>query len=110
MNLLNLQHGHELFFALHPPSAPATAFKLSQIPSLISGEIDLAAPVYTLYGGMDDPTVIESFKSGEYQAKNLKILDEGSSKMVHCGEMDVRLFGIGLDIHANESCESAVMD
>ncbi|KAI1074192.1 hypothetical protein F5B20DRAFT_564500 [Whalleya microplaca] len=68
---------------------------LSELPMLISGEVKLDVPVYTVWGACEDVRVLEKFRSGEYKVPNLHIIDEARSMLLELGGVKLRLLGLG---------------
>ena len=74
-------------------SSPAPL--LSEFPLLLSGQIKLSVPVYTVWGACEDVAVIEKFRSAQYEVPNLNILDEATTRCIDVGGIKLRLFGLG---------------
>ncbi|KXJ96801.1 hypothetical protein Micbo1qcDRAFT_129812 [Microdochium bolleyi] len=68
---------------------------LSELPLLISGQLKLDVPVYTVWGACEDVRVLEKFRSGEYKVPNLHIIDEARSMLLELGGVKLRLLGLG---------------
>lgn len=68
---------------------------LSELSQLISGELKLEVPVYTVWGACEDVRVLEKFRSGEYKVPNLHIIDEARSMLLEIGGVKLRLLGLG---------------
>jgi hypothetical protein len=68
---------------------------LSQLPLLLSQQITLEVPVYTVWGACEDVRVLERFRSGEYKVDNLHIIDEVNSRLLDIGGVKLRLLGLG---------------
>ncbi|KAJ4306009.1 hypothetical protein N0V88_000801 [Collariella sp. IMI 366227] len=68
---------------------------LSELPKLISGELKLEVPVYTVWGACEDVRVLERFRSKEYKVPNLFIIDEAQSMLLEIGGVKLRLLGLG---------------
>ncbi|KAH9907412.1 hypothetical protein F4778DRAFT_537263 [Xylariomycetidae sp. FL2044] len=68
---------------------------LSELPMLISGQVKLDVPVYTVWGACEDVRVLEKFRSGEYKVNNLHIIDENRSMLLELGGVKLRLLGLG---------------
>ncbi|KAI5455152.1 hypothetical protein NCC49_002421 [Naganishia albida] len=92
---LDMPHNDELFNKLHPDPSRPSSFQLSQLGALLSGELQLSVPVYTVYGPLEDIRVLEKFRTGEYEVKNLCILDESLTRSIEIGGLKLRLFGLG---------------
>ncbi|KAF5018158.1 hypothetical protein F66182_9868 [Fusarium sp. NRRL 66182] len=74
---------------------PANELPLSELPLLISGEVKLDVPVYTVWGACEDVRVLEKFRTGEYKVHNLHIIDEARSMLLEVGGVKLRLLGLG---------------
>lgn len=74
---------------------PASELPLSELPLLISGELKLDVPVYTVWGACEDVRVLEKFRSKEYKVHNLYIIDEAQSMLLEIGGVKLRLLGLG---------------
>jgi hypothetical protein len=103
--LLALPHGPELFSGLDPEPSRPDSFKLSQLGLLLSGEIKLSVPVYTVYGPVEDVRVLEKFRTGEYEVDNLMVLDEALTRSLEVGGIKLRLFGLGGGVQMHKMCE-----
>ncbi|OIW25279.1 hypothetical protein CONLIGDRAFT_87020 [Coniochaeta ligniaria NRRL 30616] len=68
---------------------------LSELPQLLSGEVKLEVPVYTVWGACEDVRVLEKFRSKEYKVHNLFIIDEAASMLLEIGGVKLRLLGLG---------------
>ncbi|KAI5294027.1 hypothetical protein KEM55_006798, partial [Ascosphaera atra] len=68
---------------------------LSELPLLLSGQLALNVPVYTVWGACEDVRVLEKFRSGEYKVHNLHIIDEANSRLLDVGGVKLRLLGLG---------------
>ncbi|KAL9944061.1 hypothetical protein ACHAQF_005173 [Verticillium nonalfalfae] len=68
---------------------------LSELSLLLSGDIKLDVPVYTVWGACEDVRVLEKFRSGEYKVNNLHIIDEARSMLLELGGVKLRLLGLG---------------
>ena len=68
---------------------------LSELSLLLSGEIKLDVPVYTVWGACEDVRVLEKFRSSEYKVANLHIIDEARSMLLEIGGVKLRLLGLG---------------
>lgn len=68
---------------------------LSEFTDLLTGQMSLNVPVFTVWGACEDVAIIERFRTGEYQVKNLFVLDEATSKSIEVGGIRLRLFGLG---------------
>lgn len=74
---------------------PANELPLSELPQLLSGELKLDVPVYTVWGACEDVRVLEKFRSSEYKVHNLHIIDEARSMLLEIGGVKLRLLGLG---------------
>lgn len=74
---------------------PASDLPLSELPMLLSGEVKLDVPVYTVWGACEDVRVLEKFRSSEYKVPNLHIIDEARSMLLEIGGVKLRLLGLG---------------
>ncbi|KAK4111457.1 hypothetical protein N656DRAFT_163289 [Canariomyces notabilis] len=74
---------------------PPSELPLSELPLLISGELKLEVPVYTVWGACEDVRVLEKFRSKEYKVPNLYIIDEAQSMLLEIGGVKLRLLGLG---------------
>lgn len=52
-------------------------------------------PVFTVWGACEDVTVLEKFRSGEYDIENLHILDEATTRCIDIGGVKLRMLGLG---------------
>lgn len=68
---------------------------LSEFPLLLSGDIKLSVPVYTVYGACEDVAVIERFRAGQYNIENLHVIDEATTRCIDVGGVKFRLLGLG---------------
>ena len=73
----------------------ASDLPLSELPLLLSGELKLDIPVYTVWGACEDVRVLERFRSREYKVPNLHIIDEAQSMLLELGGVKLRLLGLG---------------
>ena len=72
----------------NPPSiirSTVTISLLSEFPLLLSGQIKLQVPVYTVWGACEDVTVLEKFRAGQYDIENLHVLDEATTRCLDLG-------------------------
>ncbi|GAO13359.1 hypothetical protein UVI_02013690 [Ustilaginoidea virens] len=74
---------------------PSSDLPLSELPLLLSGEVKLDVPVYTVWGACEDVRVLEKFRSSEYKVPNLHIIDEARSMLLEIGGVKLRLLGLG---------------
>lgn len=68
---------------------------LSEFPLLLSGQIKLHVPVYTVWGACEDVLVLEKFRTGSYTIHNLHVLDEATTRCLDVGGVKLRLLGLG---------------
>ncbi|KAI0075394.1 hypothetical protein K474DRAFT_1646537 [Panus rudis PR-1116 ss-1] len=86
---------------LSPDNPPAnirstvTISLLSEFPLLLSGQIKLQVPVYTVWGACEDVTILEKFRTGTYEIDNLHVLDEATTRCLDLGGVKLRLLGLG---------------
>lgn len=70
--------------------------KVSEVMDYVRGEKRLSVPVYTIYGMVEDSTVLNKFRLGVYSIPNLTILDESTTAVIKLdSELDLFLCGIG---------------
>ena len=109
---------HQLRESLRTSTGGGSAFALSEFSKLLTGELKLTVPVYTLWGGCEDVAILERLRSappgpiridpstqpskttGPAQAPNwsipnLSVLSEGSTRLLEIGGIRLRLFGLG---------------
>ncbi|KAI0829266.1 hypothetical protein BC628DRAFT_1408767 [Trametes gibbosa] len=82
----------------NPPSAirsTVTISLLSEFPLLLSGQVKLQVPVYTVWGACEDVIVLEKFRTGQYDIENLHIIDEATTRCLDIGGVKLRLLGLG---------------
>ncbi|CAE7139221.1 unnamed protein product [Rhizoctonia solani] len=72
-----------------------STFQLSEFPQLLSGQITLDVPVYTVWGACEDVVILENFRTGTYTVNNLHILDEATTRRIDVGGVSLRLLGLG---------------
>ncbi|EPQ59741.1 hypothetical protein GLOTRDRAFT_136541 [Gloeophyllum trabeum ATCC 11539] len=86
---------------LEPQNPPAhirqtvNVSMLSEFPLLLSGQIKLAVPVYTVWGACEDVLVLEKFRTGSYAIDNLHVIDEATTRCLDVGGVKLRLLGLG---------------
>ena len=68
---------------------------LSELSLLLSGDLKLDVPIYTVWGACEDVRVLEKFRSREYKVNNLHIIDEAQSMLLEIGGVKLRLLGLG---------------
>ncbi|KAF7560304.1 hypothetical protein G7046_g3856 [Stylonectria norvegica] len=74
---------------------PPSELPLSELTLLLTGELKLDVPVYTVWGACEDVRVLEKFRSAEYKVPNLHIIDEARSMLLEIGGVKLRLLGLG---------------
>ncbi|KAH9921545.1 uncharacterized protein BXZ73DRAFT_104427 [Epithele typhae] len=79
----------------HAVRSTVTISLLSEFPLLLSGQIKLQVPVYTVWGACEDVIVLEKFRSGQYEIENLHVLDEATTRCLDLGGVKLRLLGLG---------------
>lgn len=99
-------------------------FGLSEFPKLLSGELQLSVPVYTVWGACEDVAILEKIRlaapsvlnvpsdpsvvrppppppvngvrtTSGYSIPNLTVLDEATTRVLLIGGVRLRLFGLG---------------
>lgn len=81
-----------------PPAAiraAVTVSLLSEFPLLLSGQIKLSVPVFTVWGACEDVRILEKFRQGVYNIENLHLLDEATTCCLDIGGVKLRLLGLG---------------
>ncbi|KAG2147925.1 hypothetical protein DEU56DRAFT_783179 [Suillus clintonianus] len=68
---------------------------LSEFPLLLSGQLKLSVPVYTVWGACEDVVILEKFRGGIYNIDNLHVLDEATTHCLDVGGVKLRLLGLG---------------
>lgn len=68
---------------------------LSEFPLLLSGQIKLQVPVFTVWGACEDVTVLEKVRAGHISVENLHVLDEATTRLLDVGGVKLRLLGLG---------------
>ncbi|KAL4256868.1 RRM domain-containing protein [Pleurotus pulmonarius] len=82
----------------NPPSVIRSTVNvslLSEFPLLLSGQIKLEVPVFTVWGACEDVSVLEKFRSGAYSIENLTVIDEATTRCLDVGGVKLRLLGLG---------------
>jgi hypothetical protein len=82
----------------NPPAAIRATVNislLSEFPLLLSSQIKLQIPVYSVWGACEDVTVLEKFRAGTYSIENLHVLDEATTRCLDLGGVKLRLLGLG---------------
>ncbi|TFY79176.1 hypothetical protein EWM64_g4836 [Hericium alpestre] len=86
---------------LSPDNTPSnirqtlTISMLSEFPLLLSGQIKLHVPVFTVVGACEDVFILEKIRTGQYSIDNLHILDEATTRLLDIGGVKLRLLGLG---------------
>ncbi|KIJ19781.1 hypothetical protein PAXINDRAFT_29014, partial [Paxillus involutus ATCC 200175] len=86
---------------LAPENTPSTIRStvdislISEFPLLLSGQIKLQIPVYTVWGACEDVILLEKFRTGTYAIDNLHVLDEATTRCLDVGGVKLRLLGLG---------------
>ncbi|KAL8278385.1 hypothetical protein RQP46_009277 [Phenoliferia psychrophenolica] len=101
----------------------ASFFGLSEFPKLLTGELKLNVPVYTVWGACEDVAIVEKIRlaapslltvpsdpsqappatsqqqlpttTSGYSIPNLTVLDEATTRVLLIGGVRLRLFGLG---------------
>lgn len=68
---------------------------ISEFPLLLSGQIKLQVPVFTVWGACEDVVILEKFRTGSYSIDNLHVLDEVTTRCLDVGGIKLRLLGLG---------------
>ena len=84
-------------------------FPLSQFPHLLSGAITFPVPVFTVWGLIEDVRVAEKFRTGEYEVRNLSVIDEATSRLLEVGGLKLRLFGLGGAVAMHKLCKLSLL-
>jgi hypothetical protein len=99
--LITIPHRNRILAPENTPSViremitTSTNHLLSEFPLLLSGQIKLAVPVYTVYGACEDVAVIERFRTGQYNIENFHVIDEATTRCIDVGGVKFRLLGLG---------------
>ena len=86
---------------LSPENPPATIRQnvnismLSEFPDLLSGQIKLQVPVFTVAGACEDILILEKLRAGTYDIENLHLIDEATTRCLDIGGIKLRLLGLG---------------
>lgn len=96
--------------------ASSPSFGLSEFPKLLTGELRLNVPVYTVWGACEDVGILEKIRLAapstistsppassstntagisSYSIPNLTVLDEATTRVLLIGGVKLRLFGLG---------------
>lgn len=54
--------------------------------------------------------MLEKFRTGEYEVRNLSVVDEATSRVLDVGGLHLRLFGLGGAIAPHKLCELSLPD
>lgn len=68
---------------------------LSEFPLLLSGQIKLQVPVFTVAGACEDILLLEKLRTGTYDVENLHVIDEATTRCLDIGGIKLRLLGLG---------------
>jgi hypothetical protein len=68
---------------------------LSEFPLLLTGQIKLHVPVFTVAGACEDILILEKLRTGAYDIENLHLLDEATTRCLDIGGIKLRLLGLG---------------
>jgi len=68
---------------------------ISELPLFLNGSQTFDVPVYTVWGACEDVAVLEKLRSGEYNIKNLTVVDEAHSQLLQVSGLKLRLLGLG---------------
>ncbi|KAI0273103.1 hypothetical protein BGY98DRAFT_1120327 [Russula aff. rugulosa BPL654] len=68
---------------------------LSEFPLLLSGQIKLQVPVFTVAGACEDILLLEKLRTGTYDIENLHLIDEATTRCLDIGGIKLRLLGLG---------------
>ncbi|KAK4699647.1 hypothetical protein P7C70_g6612, partial [Phenoliferia sp. Uapishka_3] len=110
---------------VNPPKGTSPSesfFGLSEFPKLLTGELKLNVPVYTVWGACEDVAILEKIRlaapslitvpsdpskpptppaqqlpttTSGYSIPNLTVLDEATTRVLLIGGVRLRLFGLG---------------
>ncbi|KAH9011284.1 hypothetical protein EDB85DRAFT_1141981 [Lactarius pseudohatsudake] len=89
---------HHLLAPENPPSAirqTLTISMLSEFPLLLSGQIKLQVPVFTVAGACEDILLLEKLRTGTHDIENLHLIDEATTRCLDIGGIKLRLLGLG---------------
>ena len=96
--LISSAQRHHLLAPENPPSTirqTLTISMLSEFPLLLSGQIKLQVPVFTVAGACEDILLLEKLRTGTYDIENLHLLDEATTRCLDIGGIKLRLLGLG---------------
>ncbi|TDL14316.1 hypothetical protein BD410DRAFT_797257 [Rickenella mellea] len=89
---------NSLLSADNPPSVIRSTMNislLSEFPLLLSGQIKLNIPVYTVWGACEDVLLLEKFRMGTYEIENFHVIDEATTRCLDVGGVKLRILGLG---------------
>lgn len=89
---------HHLLAPENPPAVirqTLTISMLSEFPLLLSGQIKLQVPVFTVAGACEDILLLEKLRTGTYDIENLHLIDEATTRCLDIGGIKLRLLGLG---------------
>jgi hypothetical protein len=89
---------HHLLAPENPPAAIRQTLNismLSEFPLLLSGQIKLQVPVFTVAGACEDILLLEKLRTGTYDIENLHLIDEATTRCLDIGGIKLRLLGLG---------------
>jgi hypothetical protein len=93
--------GPQRHHLLSPENSPATIRQtvnismLSEFPLLLSGQVKLHVPVFTVAGACEDILLLEKLRTGTYDVENLHLIDEATTRCLDIGGIKLRLLGLG---------------
>ncbi|KAI9466588.1 hypothetical protein BJY52DRAFT_1232967 [Lactarius psammicola] len=96
--LISSAQRHHLLAPENPPAAirqTLTISMLSEFPLLLSGQIKLQVPVFTVAGACEDIILLEKLRTGTYDIENLHLIDEATTRCLDIGGIKLRLLGLG---------------
>jgi hypothetical protein len=68
---------------------------LSEFPLLLSGQVKLQVPVFTIAGACEDILLLEKLRTGTHDVENLHVIDEATTRCLDIGGIKLRLLGLG---------------
>lgn len=86
---------------LSPDNTPASVrstvdiYLISEFPLLLSGQIKLQVPVFTVCGTCEDVLILKKFRTGAYAIDNMHVLDEATMRCLDVGGVKLCLLGLG---------------
>ncbi len=93
--------GPQRHHLLSPENSPATIRQtvnismLSEFPLLLSGQVKLHVPVFTVAGACEDILLLEKLRTGTCDVENLHLIDEATTRCLDIGGIKLRLLGLG---------------